>query len=389
MSAFAGPKISTNGLVLALDAANVKSYSSKNLLPNSQSFTGWTLTAVSTPNQVAPDGTTTAVTLTDNSAANWLSLSRDVTIPSDSATYYFMIYVKKTTGGTSARFGLNSGVNGGTSVAQNPRLNTDTGVANIGTTESAGDYWKWTWSVTNNNTNSNIYYQVYPATGVYNGADDATAVGSATIWGCQVTRGSQLLYQSTENIDLTKWYDLSGNKYDTTLTNGPIYSNGGSIVFDGTDDYITTSYIPSNTQGSISVWFNINAHKDYNTIFDNALGANDWEFWVYNTGIARFRSTSDNLDFILDSDVLLTNTYYNFVITWNLSVATMYKNGMQIAQDSTSGTKVTPSFLYFGGGNAGNTKLNGKIPIASIYNRALSIAEIQQNFNALRGRFNV
>lgn len=189
----------------------------------------------------------------------------------------------------------------------------------------------------------------------------------------------------------TTWTDLSGRGSNGTLTNGPTYSsaNGGSIVFDGTDDYITTSYIPSNTQGSISVWFNINAHKDYNTIFDNALGANDWEFWVYNTGIARFRSTSDNLDFILDSDVLLTNTYYNFVITWNLSVATMYKNGMQIAQDSTSGTKVTPSFLYFGGGNAGNTKLNGKIPNISVYNRVLTAAEIQQNFNATRGRFGI
>ena len=38
----------------------------------------------------------------------------------------------------------------------------------------------------------------------------------------------------------TAWTDLSGNSRDGTLTNGPTYSdtNGGSIVFDGTNDFV-------------------------------------------------------------------------------------------------------------------------------------------------------
>jgi len=38
----------------------------------------------------------------------------------------------------------------------------------------------------------------------------------------------------------TTWHDRSGNDYDGTLTNGPTFSdaNGGSIVFDGVDDYV-------------------------------------------------------------------------------------------------------------------------------------------------------
>ena len=36
------------------------------------------------------------------------------------------------------------------------------------------------------------------------------------------------------------WLDLSGNGNNGTLTNGPTYSsaNGGSLVFDGVDDYV-------------------------------------------------------------------------------------------------------------------------------------------------------
>jgi hypothetical protein len=44
----------------------------------------------------------------------------------------------------------------------------------------------------------------------------------------------------------TTWKDLSGNAYNGTLTNGPTFSNinGGTIVFDGTNDYVS---IPSNS----------------------------------------------------------------------------------------------------------------------------------------------
>jgi len=37
----------------------------------------------------------------------------------------------------------------------------------------------------------------------------------------------------------------------------------------------------------------------------------------------------------------------------------------------------------------GSSHFDGKIANVSIYNRALSASEIQQNFNALRGRFSI
>jgi hypothetical protein len=55
----------------------------------------------------------------------------------------------------------------------------------------------------------------------------------------------------------TTWTDLSGNGNNGTLVNGPTYSsvNGGSIVFDGSNDYISTAYsIGTVSQQSISCW---------------------------------------------------------------------------------------------------------------------------------------
>lgn len=56
----------------------------------------------------------------------------------------------------------------------------------------------------------------------------------------------------------TTWTDLSGRGNTGTLTNGPTYSsaNGGSIVFDGTNDYVSTNYTQTSVTGyTIDVWF--------------------------------------------------------------------------------------------------------------------------------------
>ena len=65
----------------------------------------------------------------------------------------------------------------------------------------------------------------------------------------------------------------------------------------------------------------------------------------------------------------------------------LYKNGSVVGTNSFTGAADNDDVsLQLGGASH---KLNGKISVASIYNRALSADEILQNFNAQRARFGI
>jgi len=170
-----------------------------NLATYSNTFSDASWTAIGTKNLVAnstvsPDGEVNASTLTDNSAAAFQGMGKTVTVANDNATYTASIYVRKTTGGTSATFGFNFQLTGGTVVGISPRLNTDTGalLSGSGTVQNAGAYWRLSATITNNTTgNTSLGLSVYAATAAYNsGIDSVAATGSAILYGAQIEAGA-------------------------------------------------------------------------------------------------------------------------------------------------------------------------------------------------------
>jgi hypothetical protein len=166
-----------------------------NLLTYSEQFDNAAWTAITTKvltanTDAAPDGTLSADTITDNSAVAWLGAGQTVTVANDSATYAASVYVKKTSGGTAATFGMNINLTGGTPVSSNPRLNTDTGATAGSNTSvhSVGNYWRLTSLITNNASgNTSLRVSIYPATAGYGSMSDSSAAqGSAVIWGAQL-----------------------------------------------------------------------------------------------------------------------------------------------------------------------------------------------------------
>jgi archaellum component FlaG (FlaF/FlaG flagellin family) len=398
-----------NGLMLHLDAANVKSYN-PNLLAQGQIFNNgyWNVNGslvFNSTTELAPNLTQTATKITDDSSTNYEFLSRSITIPNNTQPYTFSIYVKKTSGGTAPGFAINSSLSGGTTVNSNQRLNTDTGAVTSANVISEGDYWRMYWTLTNNNTgNTSLNISIYPAARLPGTTTDTpTATGSATIWGMSVTRGNQLLpYIPTLGTSGNIWYDLTGNGRNGTLINGPIFSDdkSGSLIFDGIDDHV----IGSNNLGfsgdpemTISYWA-IWTGTSFSANFPSGFGNNStatpnrglsttWsggrialDFWNN-----RFRATT----------ALNVNTWYNVAFTKVPgligSTVKLYANSQELS-GSVENSNVTPDIIDqpFVVGRLDSTRnFTGNISNIQIYNRALTASEISQNFNALRGRYGI
>jgi len=188
----------------------------------------------------------------------------------------------------------------------------------------------------------------------------------------------------------TVWNDVSGNGNSGSLVNGPTFSNN-SIVFDGVDDYVNTSITTTYNDFTIGVWFkqvgNIIGYqrlldKDYISGFwigRNAGVANSWGGGVLESGppYGRFITLTDgNWHYIVSKREGSIHTIYGDGITNTISgnVSTSALSGIQIRIGTQEGL---------------GAYLNGNIPSVQIYNRALSVSEILQNYNAQKSRFNL
>ena len=208
----------------------------------------------------------------------------------------------------------------------------------------------------------------------------------------------------------TTWTDLSGKGNNGTLTNGPTHSsdNGGFFEFDGDNDYvdlgtISTSNVlqmhnPSGGGLTLSWWgYFDNTGDDFQRIFDKSnggTGSNGWAIYGGVTGSTprlNLGSGSNNDQVISDS--YLASTWQNWCVTWVQSSGTYvtYLNGVQ---DKT-GTRTwnIPSVqtnARIGSWNHSTAReYNGKIASLNIYDKALTASEVQQNFNASRGRYGI
>jgi hypothetical protein len=191
------------------------------------------------------------------------------------------------------------------------------------------------------------------------------------------------------------WYDLSGNGKNGTLTNGPTYSssNGGSIVFDGTDDYVGTSgMFNCNSNFTFNSWVNADVNNTIRTIISKRSAA----------GSIQIRFNSSNQVQIVDNNIVdvgsfssftsSTSTWYNICVVRSSNTYNLYVNGAYVSNFTSSNTytydadTIGQNYIASGGGSE---KWDGKISAISAYNRALSAAEVQQNFNATRSRYGI
>ena len=220
-------------------------------------------------------------------------------------------------------------------------------------------------------------------------ADPATLVTSGLVLNLDASNASS--YPGSG----TSWFDLSGNGNTGTLTNGPTFNsaNGGSIVFDGSNDYVSS--FPTQISGvgskTVSAWIKIN--KTSRTGVAGTRSDQDgWAFTVNRGAYGNLTYFHTGGSEIQVAAGIITNTWYNVCVTYNLTSTTaiLYLNGVQIGSPSTSFTAITPSSFKGVVGNedsAFSTPFGGNIAQTLIYNTSLSASEVLQNYNVTKAKF--
>ena len=197
----------------------------------------------------------------------------------------------------------------------------------------------------------------------------------------------------------TTWFDKSGFNNNGTLINGPTFNtgSGGSIVFDGGDDFVncgSTTNLTGLINISISSWvypitssFTTFVARYYNTTLDQGwlLGYSNSSFsFQGRESTAAYLSTTS-------TNIFPINNWYNVVGTKSGSLWSIYVNG-NLQSSSSLGNGTTPfsaNSMQVGAlvGSGFSVYQPNRVASTQIYNRALSAQEVLQNYNATKGRF--
>jgi hypothetical protein len=207
----------------------------------------------------------------------------------------------------------------------------------------------------------------------------------------------------------TVWRDISKGGNNGTLTGGVTYnsSNNGSLIFNGSTGYGSIPYTIQNqftNKISINAWVNPawfdSGNNDGVVIIAKTMPTitSPYTIWgltitpagKYNSsvgnGVNRVMCTSTN--------TVSLNTWVNLCMVYDGSIIKLYKNGIQdpttevctytLGQNTVpvsigSFQTLAPYFDWF----------KGNIGVIQLYNKGLSETEVLQNYNALKGRYNL
>ncbi len=221
------------------------------------------------------------------------------------------------------------------------------------------------------------------------------------------------------------WFDLSGNNNTATRTNNAGY--GGQVTYNsagyfdysmnspastsgansGNGFYMSSVIVPTTGGFSLSAFIrrnlSVKAAGDRETIFSNTGSADGWRFGVYNTGAIYYliggTGGSGYQEGGLGGSNLMDGNWHMMTAVFDraavLGSYTIYGYIDGVASGSATitagaGGNVAFSSSLPGVGYVGCCDVfAGQIAQVLAYNRVLTAAEVLQNFNAIRSRFNI
>lgn len=228
---------------------------------------------------------------------------------------------------------------------------------------------------------------------------DAPAVTSGLVYYLDIGNPSSY---SGSGTSIT---DISGQGLGAaTLYNSPTYTSAGAgsyFTFNGSNQYVFTSNLvskfnsPSNPATTLEMWTYVPTDNG-GMVAENGSATLDGGWYdsqmEIDSGTMNVRMW--NLSAV-SAGTYNRSTWNQTVMTYDGTTVRSYLNA--VAGATTTGTRQTPwanGFnLYYGlmapsATNLGDgSYLAGRWSVFKVYNRALSAAEVTQNYNALRGRY--
>jgi len=193
----------------------------------------------------------------------------------------------------------------------------------------------------------------------------------------------------------TTWTDLSGNSRTGTLTNGPTYSgtNGGSIVFDGSNDFVQCTGSLTVTAATFVTWIRRNGNQgQYDGIlFSRGTNTTGMNFQTSNQLGYHWNDAGNTYNW--QSGLTIPDaTWCMIAVSVTSTAATAYlcqTGGTTTATNTVNHSSSLLNDIKIAQDDAGGRFFNGNIAIALLYNIALSAGQVSTNFEADRGRFGV
>jgi hypothetical protein len=275
---------------------------------------------------------------------------------------------------------------------------TEGGVFSDSNRTDLGEGWYHAWGTFTtqpNTTSVNTYNFIYEYA-TYNVIDIAAAM---LIQGNFILPPANFIPFNTTRQTTQGLLDISGRNNTITLANS--YTSNAQITFDGTDDFIGVGNLGNIGEFTIEIVFKSDSVSNYR----NPMDCN---WLVYSGGYSNIgprleQNSSGNLGWVVgDSSGNYTGInvvssgmsgapFHYAAITRTSSNFIAYYNGTQSGTAIFNNWYGAFSNVTFGRGfsTSGERWFNGQIPLVKIYNRVLSAAEIKNNYNEYKTRFNL
>jgi Concanavalin A-like lectin/glucanases superfamily/Bacterial Ig domain/Immunoglobulin domain len=201
---------------------------------------------------------------------------------------------------------------------------------------------------------------------------------------------------------LVSWWKAEGTALDQAGSNNGVLQNGvnyaagrAGLAFDfdpasGSVMVPDSSSLQLTNQLTIEAWINTRGtNTDYGIVskVGGAAGNNGYQFALSgNTLLGQFNSPGQGWpsSLVTASGVIATGVWYHVAWTYDQSAMTLYVNGLPVATNVIGPKPIVASSsnLRISGDDNLHVYFDGLIDEPSIYNRALSSAEIQAIYNA-------